>query len=253
MRLKDKVAIITGGGTGIGQDTAFLFAEEGAKVVVADVNPDTGPKTVSQIQEKKGESIFVQADISKETEAKAITDQTLEAFGKIDILVNNAAIFILKGLAATVEEWQRSLGVNVIGTALCTKYAVDAMKKNGKGAIVNLSSISGWIAQPEFITYGSTKAAIVQMTRHMALDLAPFNIRANCVCPGSILTPICYEVAERTGTPVEELLAVEGAKHVLNRLGQPREVAYAILFLASDESSFITGTHLMVDGGYTLR
>src|SRR5262249_51488403 len=145
-----------------------------------------------------------------------------------------------------------ALGVNVIGTALMSRYAAEAMKHSG-GAIVNLGSISSFVAQPSFVTYSATKAALLQMTRNLAMDLAPFKIRVNCVCPGTILTQASYDHMERVGITREEFMAAEGAKHLLKRVGDPREVAYAILFLASDEASFITGTHLMVDGGYTAQ
>src|SRR5262249_13925478 len=134
-----------------------------------------------------------------------------------------------------------------------SRYAVEKMKQTGGGAIVNLSSISAFIAQPLFVTYSATKAALLQMTRNMAMDLATFNIRVNCVCPGTILTRATQDHMKRIGVSFEEFLAQEAPAHMLNRVGQPREVAYAILFLASDEASFITGTHLMVDGGYTAK
>ena len=253
MRLKDKVAIVTGAGSGIGEATAHLFAEEGAAVVVGDVDVGDGQKTVAQIREKRCKALFVRTDISREEEVRNMCDECVRVFGRIDILVNNAAVFVLKGLGASVEEWQRSLSVNIVGTALCSKYAAEAMKKKGKGAIVNLGSISSFVAQPEFLTYSTTKAAILQMTKNMALDLAPFNIRVNCVCPGTILTPASYKHMEKVGMTVEQFVAEEGPKHLLNRVGDPREVAYAILFLASDEASFITATHLMVDGGFIAR
>ena len=173
--------------------------------------------------------------------------------GVIDILVNNAAVFVFKGLDATPEEWRQSLDVNIIGTSLCTRYAAESMKKRGGGAIVNLSSISGFVAQPEFLTYSATKAALVNMTRCMALDLAPHGIRVNCVCPGTIRASATDRHMEQTGETEEEFLAENAPMHLLNRVGTPREVAYAILFLASDEASFITATPLMVDGGYTAR
>jgi len=143
------------------------------------------------------------------------------------------------------------LGVNVIGTSLVTRYALEAMKKAGGGSIVNLASISSWVGQPNFITYSATKAAILQMTRNMAMDFAPYHVRVNCVCPGTILTPASYRHMEKTGMTLEQFDAEEGAKTFLKRVGKGREVGYAILFLASEEASFITGTHLMVDGGYT--
>ncbi len=252
-RLKDKVAIITGGGAGIGQATAVLFAEEGAKVIIGDIDEAGGEATVAEIKANGGEAIFVRADISKESDAQKLTDEALRAFGRVDVLVNNAAAFVLKGLEATVEDWQRSLGVNVIGTALVSRFASEAMKATGGGAIVNLGSMSSFIAQPHFVSYSATKAAIIQMTKNMAMDLAEFGIRVNAVCPGTIITQASEKHCAQAGITMEEFKTIEGAKHLLNRPGVPREVALPILFLASDEASFITGTHLMVDGGYTAQ
>ena len=243
-RLKDKVAIITGGAVGIGRATADLFAEEGAKVVVADLLMPEGEDL---------EALFVETDISNEDDCRKVCDEAVRAFGRLDILVNNAAIFVLKGLEATVDDWHRSLNVNIVGTALMTRYASEHMKQSGGGAIVNLGSISSFVAQPSFISYSATKAAIVQMTRNMALDLAPFNIRVNCVCPGTILTRATENHMALVGMSKEDFIAAEAPKHLLNRVADPREVAYPILFLASDEASFITGAHLMVDGGYTAQ
>jgi NAD(P)-dependent dehydrogenase (short-subunit alcohol dehydrogenase family) len=252
MRVKDKVAIVTGAATGIGQTTAEVLAAEGAKVVVADIDAAGGEATVAAICAKGGVAVFVPADISKETDAQRISDEAVRNFGRIDILVNNAATFVLKGFDASVEDWQRSLGVNVIGTALVTKHAVEPMKKNG-GAIVILASISSFVAQPNFFAYSATKAALLQMTRNMALDLGPHKIRVNCVCPGTILTAASYRHMERVGMTLEQFNAEEGAKTFLGRIGQTREVAAAILFLASDEASYITGASLLVDGGYTAQ
>jgi NAD(P)-dependent dehydrogenase (short-subunit alcohol dehydrogenase family) len=250
-RLKDKVAIVTGGSHGIGRATAVLFAEEGAKVVIADPSEEAGKECVARITNDGGQAIFVRTDISSEDDCRNCCDEAVRTFGRLDIVVNNAAAFVLKGLAATVEDWERVLGVNVIGTALMSRFASEYMKQFGGGSIVNLGSISSFVAQPSFVTYSATKAAILQMTRNMAMDLAPFNIRVNCVCPGTILTRASEEHMAQIGMTKEDFIASEGPKHLLNRVGDPREVAYPILFLASDEASFITGTHLMVDGGYT--
>lgn len=252
MRLQGKIAAITGAATGLGEATALLFAEEGAHVVVADFDDAGGERTVSEIRKKGAEALFVHADISKESDARGIAEEAVRVFGGIDVLVNNAAVFVLKGFDATVAEWQRSLGINVIGTALVTKYVAEVMKKNGRGAIVvNLSSISAWIAQSNMFAYSSTKAAILQMTRNMAMDLALYGIRVNAVCPGTIMTAAVCRYMQERGMTLDQLNAEEGAKTLLKRVGQQREVANAILFLASDDASYITGTHLMVDGGYT--
>jgi len=252
MRVSGKVAIVTGAGSGIGRATAEVLSEEGAKVVVADVDPKGGEETVRSIQAKGGIAHFVEADISRESDAKKISDEAVKVFGGIDILVNDAATFVLKGFEATVEEWQRSLGVNVIGTTMVTKYAVEHMKKKG-GSIVILGSISSFCAQPDFFAYSATKAALVQITRNMAMDLGPHRIRVNSVCPGSIITAASYRHMEKVGMTLEEFNAQEGAKTFVGRAGEPREVAYAILFLVSDEASYITGSHLMVDGGYSAQ
>jgi NAD(P)-dependent dehydrogenase (short-subunit alcohol dehydrogenase family) len=252
MRLKDKVAILTGAASGIGRATAELMAEEGAKVVVADLDAQNGEAVVRGIKAKGGAAHFVRADISKEAEAKSISDEAVKTFGRLDIAVNSAAAFVLKGFEATPAEWQQSFGVNVVGTALVTKHAVAHIKKQG-GAVVNIGSISSFLAQPDFFAYSATKAAIVQMTRNMALDLAPLGIRVNCVCPGTILTAATQRHMDKVGVTLEQFNKDEGAKNFVARIGQPREVAYAILFLASDEASFITGASLMVDGGYSAQ
>ena len=250
MRLKDKVAIVTGASSGIGQATAEVFAEEGAKVVLADIDVANGQATADGIRQRGGQAHFVRADVSVEADAKKITDEALAAFGHVDILVNDAAAFVLKGFGASVEDWQRALGVNVVGAAMVTRYAIEPMKKTG-GAIVLLGSISSFVAHADFFVYSSTKAALVQMARNMAMDLGPFGIRVNAVCPGPILTPGSIGHITKTGSTVEEFKRSQGEKVFLGRVGNPREVAYAICFLVSDEASFITGASLLVDGGYT--
>src|SRR6185503_8569821 len=153
---------------------------------------------------------------------------TVKAFGQLNILVNNGAAFIFRGLEASVAEWQKILSVNVMGTALMSRFASEYMKQFGGGSIVNLGSISSFVAQPSFVTYSATKAAILQMTRNMAMDLAPFNIRVNCVCPGTILTRASEEHMARVGMSKEDFFAAESPKYLLNRVGDPREVAYPI-------------------------
>jgi dihydroanticapsin dehydrogenase len=248
MRLEDKIALVTGAAMGIGEAIAALFAEEGASVVLLDKDP-SGEAVAQRLPRAE----FIQADISREDEVREAFARTERIHGRLDVLVNNAVEFGFKGLEATPSDWRRVLDVNVVGTSLCSRYGADVMKKNGGGSIVHLASISGLVAQPGQLTYSASKAALIQMTRSMALDLARFNIRVNCVCPGYVRTSATDRYLERTRMSEEAYTARFGALHLLNRVGTPREVAYAVLFLASDESSFVTATSLMVDGGYIAR
>jgi NAD(P)-dependent dehydrogenase (short-subunit alcohol dehydrogenase family) len=253
VRLKDKIAIITGVGAGIGEAMAIRFAEEGARLVLADIQEAAGQATLCKVTALGAKATFVKADIAKEESARQIAGAAISSFGGIDILVNNAADFTQMSVErAEVADWQRVLGVNVIGTALVAKFAIPAMKAKG-GSIVNVASMSGLIAQGDFATYNASKGAVITMTKCMALDLAPHKIRVNSICPGCILTSASYREIDRLGLTFEQWRDRVAPLHMLNRLGEPREVANAALFLASDESSFITATHLMVDGGYTGR
>ncbi len=253
-RLANKVAIITGVGAGIGEAIAIRFAEEGARLVLNDISERAGQAAVKKIRDMGAEAVLAVADISQEASARAISEIAVGSFGGIDILVNNAADFTQKSVEqADVADWQKVLGVNVIGTALVSKHAIPHMKARGSGSIVNLASMSAVIAQPDFATYNASKGAILTMTKCMALDLAPFKIRVNSICPGCILTSASFREIERLGLTFEQWRDRVAPLHMLNRLGEPREVANAALFLASDEASFITSAHLMVDGGYTGR
>jgi NAD(P)-dependent dehydrogenase (short-subunit alcohol dehydrogenase family) len=251
MRLEGKTAIITGAGAGIGEATAMRFAEEGANLVLADLNLAGVEGVAERIVKQGGAAVGIAADISKEEDAKRISDTAIERFGAIDIVVNNAADFTTFSVEdATPQNWQRVLGVNVIGTAMVSKFAIPHIKARGRGSIVNIASMSGIIAQPNFATYNSSKGAVLTMTRCMALDLAPFNIRVNSICPGCIYTTATEREWTRMGETKEQWSARQAPLHMLNRVGEAREVANAILFLASDESSFVTATELLVDGGY---
>jgi dihydroanticapsin dehydrogenase len=254
-RLKDKVAIITGGGAGIGRATCELFAAEGAAVVIAERNAQTGQETARRLAGQGGRAHFVATDTADEDSVRRMVAETVRVFGRIDILVNNAAVFVLRGIDATPEEWRQILDINVMGPALVAKHAVPEMRKVGGGAIVNLGSISSFIAQPQFVTYNATKAAIANMTRCMALDLAADHIRVNAVCPGTVWTQIVERLTREAGLDRSAADAHPdwGGAHMIKRIAEPREIAAAILFLASDEASFITGENLMVDGGYTAK
>jgi NAD(P)-dependent dehydrogenase (short-subunit alcohol dehydrogenase family) len=253
MRLNGKSAIITGAGAGIGEAIAVRFAEERARLVLNDIHERGVEAVLKSVTDLGATATIAIADISQEAGARKIAETAIQTFGGIDILVNNAADFTQKSVeAAEVADWQKALGVNVIGTALVSKHCIPHMKAKG-GAIVNIASMSGVIAQPDFATYNASKGAVVTMTKCMALDLAPYNIRVNSVCPGCILTSASYREIERLGLTFEQWRDRVAPLHMLARLGEPREVANAALFLASDEASFITAAHLMVDGGYTGR
>ena len=250
MRLHNQVAIVTGAASGIGRACALRFSEEGARVVVADINGVELDATVGLIQSAGGEAVAVCSDISKEEDARRISQTAVEQFGGLDILVNNAADFTTFSVEdASLENWQRVLGINVIGTAMVAKYAIPHIKARGGGSIVNVASTSGVLAQHNFATYNSSKGAILTMTRCMALDLAPANIRVNSVSPGCVITTATEREWIRMGLTREEWAVSAAEEHMMKRVGEAREVANAILFFASNEASFITAANLMVDGG----
>ena len=247
MRLKDKVAIVTGAASGIGKSTAILFAEHGAKVVVADIDEDGANQTVSTIRDAGNEAIYIQTDVTISDNTEKMAQETLNTYGKLDILVSSAGIAMRLPVGDLPEEdWQRCLDVNLTGVYLCAKAAIPAMQKNGGGSIINLSSIYGIVGADVRAAYVATKGGVTNLTRGMALDYAEDNIRVNCLCPGFVETPL---VAGVTKTP-EEYKALAD-KHPMRRLAQPEEIAYGALYLASDESAFVTGIALPIDGGYT--
>ncbi|MCY4402602.1 MAG: glucose 1-dehydrogenase [Candidatus Poribacteria bacterium] len=247
MRLKDKVAIITGAASGIGKATAILFAEHGAKIVVADIDMDGGQKTASDIQHDGKDAIFVKTDVTVRSDTVNMVENTINTFGKLDILFNNAGIAMRLPVAELSEEdWHRCLDVNLTGVFLCAKAAIPAMQKNGCGSIINMSSIYGIVGADVRAAYVASKGAVTNLTRGMALDYASDNIRVNCICPGFVETPLVAGVVK---TPEEYQKLAD--KHPLRRLGQPEEIAYGALYLASDESAFVTGIALPIDGGYT--
>ncbi len=250
MRLKDKVAIVTGGASGIGRAICELFAEEGAMVTIADIDIEGGQETLRLIQDAHGVATFIRADVSVESEIAGMVDASVRAFGKIDVLVNDAAAFVFGRIEdVTADDWERVLGVNVIGPANAVRHTLPHMRAAGGGSIVNIASVSSFIAQPGFVPYNSSKGALLQLTRCLAMDLAPDNIRVNCVCPGAIRTPASELHRAFIGASEEEFYRDAAGASYLKRVGHPREVAQGALFLASDEASFVTGTPLIMDGG----
>ncbi|MFZ3059626.1 MAG: 3-oxoacyl-ACP reductase FabG [Candidatus Methanoperedens sp.] len=242
MRLENKVVIITGAGSGIGKETALLFAKEGAKVVVADMNERAGEETVADIK-KNGEGFFVKLDVSNREQAKQMVKITLEKYGKIDVLINNAGIvqdaFLSK---MTEEQWDKVINVNLKGVFNCAQAVVEVMMNQGNGVIINTSSIVGLNGNVGQVNYAATKAGLIGMTKTLAKELGKKGIRVNAVAPGFIATPMTSNVPEK-------ILEMMKEKTPLRRLGEPKDVAYAYLYLASDESNFVNGAVLCVDGG----
>jgi NAD(P)-dependent dehydrogenase (short-subunit alcohol dehydrogenase family) len=241
-----RVAIVTGGASGIGLATAREFAAGGATAIIFDINGEAGERAAAEMRAQGASARFWQVDVSDADACKAAASDVAQEFGRIDALVNCAVSFIAKGLDVTTADWERSLGVNVRGYANMVQACFDSMRQTG-GAIVNIASISGHVAQPNRWTYNACKGAILTLTKCQAMDLAPHRIRVNAVSPGWIWTPEVAKAAEGNRAKWEP---VWGRYHLLRRLGEPREVARAILFLCGDDASFITGAELPVDGGY---
>jgi len=253
MLLEGKVTIVTGAASGIGRATAILFAKEGAKVVVADINDKGGKETVQIIKKEKGESFFVHSNVSKESDVRNMIKNVKESYGKIDILVNNAGIVLVKPIVETTEQdFEKVVNTNYKSIFLCTKHVLQYMKKGG--TIVNVASISGHVGQINHAVYGGTKGAIIALTRALAWELAPLGIRVNSISPGSVETPMLLgdvEIeAKRLGVSMEEIRKERSDIGALRRWASPEEIAEAILYLASDKSSYVTGIDLLVDAGW---
>jgi NAD(P)-dependent dehydrogenase (short-subunit alcohol dehydrogenase family) len=249
-RLDGKVAAITGGASGIGEATARLFVEEGARIAIADMDGERGRMVVDEIKTTGGEGIFVEAHMEREADAITFIRRTVEQYGRLDILVNNAGMRLYQTVVeASEESWDAILGVNLKGYAFCAKAAIPEMRKLGGGSIVNVASQRAFVAGGNMVQYDSTKAAVTGLTRGMALDHAAEGIRVNAVCPGPIFTRFHARRAAAAGKAAEEFLDEFGRGTMLKRPGTPREVASCILFLASNEASYVTGTCLVVDGG----
>jgi NAD(P)-dependent dehydrogenase (short-subunit alcohol dehydrogenase family) len=252
MKLLGKVALITGGSDGLGYATAELFLREGAKVVISGRRPAKGSEAVKRLR-KYGDIAFVRGDVSIAADAKKMVDRTIKMHGRIDILFNNAGIYIEKPVEdMTEEEWDQVIDINLKGTFLVTKFTIPHMKQQGGGVIVNNSSDAGLIGNRSCPAYCASKGAITVMTKALALDYAHDNIRVNSVHPATVDTEMLAREARASGNR-REYLRKENEKHPIGRIGRPEEVARAVLFLASDESSFVTGASLSVDGGMTAQ
>jgi NAD(P)-dependent dehydrogenase (short-subunit alcohol dehydrogenase family) len=247
-QLDSKVALVTGGSSGIGRATALTFAREGAKVVVADMQPDGGHQTVHMIQESGGEATFVPVDVTKAADVEAMIAKAVQTYGRLDCAYNNAGV----GSRARApladypeEDWHRIIAINLTGVWLCMKYEIPQMLQQGGGAIVNTASIAGLVGLSETSAYVASKHGVVGITRTAALEYARQGIRVNCVCPGYIRTPM---TAQSMSDP--DRLAQMIAREPIGRVGNPEEVAAAVMWLCSDAASFVTGHTMTVDGGY---
>ncbi len=246
-QLEGKVAIITGAGSGIGKATALMFAQEGAKVVVSDINEVNGNAVADEIKNNGGEAIFVKADTSKPEDNQHLVEETIKAFGKLHVAVNNAGIGgeVNKAGDMSVEGWQRVINVNLSGVFYGVKYQAPEMVKSGGGSIINIASILGQAGYPTSSGYVAAKHGVVGLTKSIAWEYAADKVRVNAVGPGFIYTALVNE--ETMG---KEGISFLETKHALGRLGHPEEIASTLLFLASDAASFITGSYYPVDGGY---
>jgi len=249
MRFSDRVVIITGGTSGMGRATALLFAQEGAKVAVVGRNEERGREVVTEIERAGGQAIFLRCDVRFADECRCVVEETLRAFGRLDILFNNAGVFYANtAVDCTEEEWDLTVDICLKGTYLMSKYALPVMIAQGSGAIVNNASGWGLVGGDEAAAYCAAKGGVVLLTKAMAVDHGRQGIRVNCVCPGDVDTPMLPDDARRRGVAWDDYLA-DAIRRPMGRIGRPEEVARAVLFLASDEASFITGAILPVDGG----
>ena len=256
-RLKGKVALIAGAAMGIGEADAKLFAKEGAKVVVADINENEGKRVVNEINGDGGEAIFVKLDVTKEDDWKNATAETLQTYGKLNLQVNNAGISLGKNIEqTTLEDWNWLMNINATGVFLGTKYGILAMKDNKeKCSIVNRSSIDGQIAESGLFAYCASKGAVTILTKSAALHCGErgYSIRVNSVHPGYVHTALTEKEAADSGLSPDEYFAKVGKMHPIGYIGRPIDIAYADLYLVSDESIFVTGSELTIDGGWTAQ
>jgi NAD(P)-dependent dehydrogenase (short-subunit alcohol dehydrogenase family) len=249
MKLENRVAVITGAGSGIGRASALEFAREGARVVVADLNLAGALETARQIKAGGGQALAVETDVARPESVQTLVAQTLEAFSQVHVLLNNAAIQVNKTVEdTTVEEWNREINVNLGGVFLCSKFFLPHLRRT-RGCIINMSSVNGFFVEPMCAGYCATKAAIIGLTKAMAIDHGKEGIRVNCICPGYIDAGLAWGYFEAQPDPAAARAAA-GKLHALWRIGRPEEVGRVAVFLASDEASFMTGSAVVVDGGF---
>jgi NAD(P)-dependent dehydrogenase (short-subunit alcohol dehydrogenase family) len=252
MKLADKVAIITGGNSGIGKATAVLFAREGARLCLTGRNEKRCEEVIAEVKKIGGQAVFVIADVRSPDECRKTVEATLEAFGRVDILFNNAGVYFPNNaVGCSVEEWDLTIDINLKGTFLMSKFVVPSMIKQGGDVIINNGPGWGIVGGKEGISYCASKGGVVLMTKAMALDHADQGIRVNCLCPGDVKTPMLDEDARMRGLTWDEYHTKAVAHRPMGRIGTPEEIAKAALFLASDDSTFMTGANLVVDGGGT--
>jgi NAD(P)-dependent dehydrogenase (short-subunit alcohol dehydrogenase family) len=249
--MKGKVALVTGGGSGIGRGTALAFAGKGVRVAVVDIVPEGANLTVSMIKEAGGEAVAILCDVAKSAQVKAMVDKTIETFGRLDYAFNNAGI---EGMIAPLSDydedaWNHIIAVNLTGVWLCMKYEIPALLKQGGGAIVNTASVAGHIGTPGASGYTATKHGVIGLTKTVALEYATSGIRVNSLCPGAIRTEM-WEIGMKKYPHMEQFFR---DAHPVGRIGEVNEVAGAVIWMCSDEASFMTGTSMIIDGGVTAR
>lgn len=252
MRLEGKTAVITGGAKGIGKATALLFSREGANVVIADIDSAAGHEVVADIIENGGQAIFAYTDVTDIDQVERMMDLAEQEYGKIDVLFNNAGIALfIPTTEMSEQQWKSFMDINLNSVFYGCKCAIPRMIKNQGGVIINCASIHGHVAGPMITAYATSKGGVVMMTKALAAEYANLNIRVNAICPGYVKTPMILDIRDEMGEHGSAMEAHLCSQHPMGRLAEPEEIASAVLFMASDESSFMTGSSLVIDGGYT--